>query len=178
MNDSSWKLRDESPIRPTRRGGLRRIAAALALAGMTITTACGGSPKPTAASAPAPRASAAAAPPEEPPTVALRRSEVQRVVREGLGAFLQHVEVEEALEGGKFKGFRVRALHGDGWRGVDLQPGDVVTRVNGFSIERPDTALEAFRSLDVASELRVDYERQGAPRALRYSIVDEPLGPR
>ena len=47
-------------------------------------------------------------------------------------------------------------------------------RVNGFSIERPDTALEAFRSLDVASELRVDYERQGAIRALRYSIVEEP----
>ena len=139
-------------------------------ASMAIAVGCGGASQ--RAEDPAPAASSAAAqasPPDAPPVKDLRRADVQRTLREGLGAFLQRVEVEEAMEGGKFKGFRIRALHGDGWKGVDLQPGDVVTRVNGFSVESPDTALEAFRSLDVASELRVDYEREGAPRALRYA---------
>jgi len=109
------------------------------------------------------------------PASALRRSEVRAVVNAGLGAFLQRVTLDDqpAFLGGKFHGFRIAALRGDTWRGVDLRPGDVITRVNGFPIEHPEEALEAFKSLEVASELRVDYERDGAPRVLRYTIVDD-----
>jgi type II secretory pathway component PulC len=56
---------------------------------------------------------------------------------------------------------------------VDLRAGDVVTHINGFPIEHPEEALEAFKSLDVASELRVEYEREGVPHELRYAIVDD-----
>ncbi len=93
--------------------------------------------------------------------------------------FLQHVVLsdEPVMVDGKFHGFRIKELRGDMWKGVDLRPGDVVTRVNGFAIERPEQAVEAFQSLSVASELRVAYERDGAPRELRYAIVD-PLPPR
>jgi type II secretory pathway component PulC len=110
------------------------------------------------------------------PTSSVPRAAVHRVVAAGLGSFLQHVVVDEhpVMVGGKFHGFRVAQLTGDPafWRGVDLKPGDVVTLVNGFPIERPEHALEAFRSLEVASELRVDYERDGQPRVLRYAITD------
>ena len=58
-------------------------------------------------------------------------------------------------------------------RVVDLKGGDVVTHINGFPIEHPEEALEAFKSLEVSSELRVDYEREGVPRDLRYAIVDD-----
>jgi type II secretory pathway component PulC len=74
---------------------------------------------------------------------------------------------------GKFHGFRIGALKGKDWQGVDLKAGDVVTRVNGFTVERPENAFEAFQSLEVASELRVDFERDGEPRSLRYAIVDD-----
>jgi S1-C subfamily serine protease len=109
------------------------------------------------------------------PTSTLRRGEVRAVVRSGLGAFLQKVEVEEqpVFRNGKFVGFRIAALKGDGWKGVDLKPGDVVTSVNGYPIEHPEDAMAAFKSLDVSSELRVDYERGGEPRTLRYGIIDE-----
>ncbi len=79
--------------------------------------------------------------------------------------------------GGKFHGFRIAALRGDAWAGVDLRPGDVVTRVNGFSIEHPEDAAEAFYSLRVASELRVEYEREGEPRELRFGIFDDGASP-
>jgi type II secretory pathway component PulC len=45
--------------------------------------------------------------------------------------------------------------------------------VNGRPIERPEQALAAFQSLAVAKELRVAYERNGAPRELVYPIDDE-----
>ena len=138
---------------------------------------CGSSPPPTAPMVPAaqamkePLAVAVAA---DAPTKVLRRSAVHEVVAKGLGYFLQRVAIDDqpVFVAGKFHGFRIAALNGDGWRGIDLRPGDVVTHVNGFTIERPEQAMEAFKSLDVASELRVDYERDGVPRELRFSIVD------
>ena len=105
----------------------------------------------------------------------LRRAEVHRIVANGLGAFLSRVSLDDhpaKTSDGKFVGFRITALQGDSWRGVDLKPGDVVTKVNGFPIERPEQALEVFQSLDIASELRVGVERDGVPRELRYSIID------
>jgi type II secretion system protein C len=97
-------------------------------------------------------------------------------VARGLGAFLQHVEFDDrpVFVGGLFHGFRIAALHdATFFRGVDLRPGDVVTGVNGFSIERPEQAQSVFESLQVASELRVTYERDGQPRAIVYAIIDD-----
>jgi type II secretory pathway component PulC len=139
---------------------------------------CGG-----ASVAPArPDPSAAAAPSAPAPVVAdtrerrLKRSVIHAVVAQGLGAFLQHVELDGApvRVAGKFRGFRIAALRdAQLWSGVDLQPGDVITRVNGFPIERPEQAQTAFESLEVAGELRVSYERDGEPRELVYPIVDD-----
>jgi len=131
------------------------------------------SPGPAAASAVAPAASAA--PPASPPGAhALARADVHAAVAKGLGAFLQRVDLDSqpVMAGGKFHGFRIAAFHdGAFWKGVDLRPGDVVTSVNGFPIERPEQAQAAFDSLDVASELRVAYERDGQPRELVYAIT-------
>jgi hypothetical protein len=167
------------------------LAAALAMA----LGSCGGSrpapatPSPTAASAPASSATSASgrsagdglvggrsAADAAPAATTLSRSAVRAAVARGLGAFLQHIEFDDrpVFIGGHFHGFRVVALHDDAFfRGVDLKPGDVVTGVNGFSIERPEQAESVFESLQVASELRVTYERDGHPRELVYAIVDD-----
>ena len=149
---------------------------------VTLLAACGGAAPPaqTPTAPPvkssAPASAAYAAPRLEVATNAIRRSTVRDALAAGPGAFLQHLTVEDTpvFSGGKFHGFRVAALRDPAWwAGVDLKPGDVVTAVNGFTIEHPEEALEAFRSLDVSSELRVAYERDGSPRELRYSIVDD-----
>ena len=55
---------------------------------------------------------------------------------------------------------------------VDLRPGDVITRVNGHTIEHPEDADAAMRSLEKAPSLKVDYERDGKLRTLEIPIVD------
>jgi hypothetical protein len=106
----------------------------------------------------------------------LRRSVVRDVVSQGLGMFLRRLDLDDRpvrLEG-KFHGFRIAALRDPQfWGGVDLKAGDVVTSVNGFPIERPEQAQTAFDSLQVASELRVAYDRDGQARELVYAIVDD-----
>jgi hypothetical protein len=128
--------------------------------------------------APAPAESAEAAPkkPLAPPG-SLWREDVNFTVDEGLGYFLQRVSVEPELIAGKFQGFRIVDLRpAEFWRGVDLRPGDVVTRVNGMPIERDIDAYEAFQSLRAASALRVSILRGGERRELVYAIVERDKG--
>ena len=127
---------------------------------------------PAAPTAPPVAAPLAVAAPDH--TVA--RSAVHAVVSEGLGMFLRRIDLDDqpVMVAGKFHGFRVAGLRDPQfWSGVDLKPGDVVTSVNGFPIERPDQAETAFESLEVASELRVAIEREGQQRELVYAIVDD-----
>lgn len=107
-----------------------------------------------------------------PPKGALWREDVIATVDRGLGYFLQYVEVEPSAPGGRFEGFRIVSLYPpDMWRRVELQPGDVVTRVNGMPIERDTQAYEAFQSLKSADALSVTYLRAGQQRQLVYRIV-------
>jgi general secretion pathway protein C len=110
------------------------------------------------------------------PAHAIPRSAIRAAVAQGLGVFLQHLELDDepVRVGGRFHGFRIAALNDPSfWRGIDLQPGDVVTSVNGFPIERPEEAQKAFEALAVASELRVAVERDGRRLELVMPIVDD-----
>jgi type II secretory pathway component PulC len=151
----------------------------LFLCGSIALAACGGSApmvEVPAAAPPTPKHASVVPSSDALPANALRRSAVREALAAGPGAFLQHVTIDDrpVFLGGKFHGFRVAGLRDASfWSGVDLRPGDVVTGVNGFPIEHPEEALEAFRSLDVSSELRVSFERDGAPRELRFAIIDD-----
>lgn len=112
-----------------------------------------------------------------PPPGSLWREDVNFTVDEGLGYFLQRVSVEPEIVDGKFQGFRIVDLEPpDFWAGVDLRPGDVVTRVNGMPIERDIDAYEAFQSLRAAPSLRVSLVRGGMKRELVYAIVARDKG--
>src|SRR5450432_1868769 len=143
------------------------LRTTFALTALLSLTACGSAtPAPQASTSTAKASTttttASTAPsPDAAPTMTLHRAEVHRVVASGLGAFLSRVSLDDhpaKTPDGKFVGFKITALQGESWRGVDLKPGDVVTKVNGFPIERPEQALEVFQSLDIASELRVEVQ--------------------
>ena len=105
----------------------------------------------------------------------LRRSAVKRTVDAGLGRWLQAIAIDPLLARGHFKGWIIRALPANDscYIGVDLRAGDVVTRINGRSIERPEQAMEVWTSLPASSELVVDFLRDGHARTLRLGIVDQ-----
>lgn len=118
-------------------------------------------------------AGAAQSTPASPGT--LQRADVERIVDAGFGRFLTHVDVEPSVSAGKFKGWSIVALQPpELWSGIDLQPGDVVTRVNGMPIERELEAYDAFQSVRAANKLEVSYLRQNQPRTLTYVIVGKP----
>jgi hypothetical protein len=131
----------------------------------------------TSADSPAPAlphvAEEAKATPSAPGT--LQRAEVERVVDGGFGRFLGHVEVEPRLSAGKFAGWSIVSLQPpELWNGIDLRPGDVVTRVNGMPIEREGEAYDAFQAVRSADKLEVTYLRQNQSRTLSYVIVGKP----
>ena len=100
----------------------------------------------------------------------MQRVDVERVVDGGLGRFLAHVVIEPRLSAGKFTGWSIVALHPpELWQGIDLQAGDIVTRVNGMPIEREMEAFDAFQAVRQAPQLEVTYLRQNQPRTLNQS---------
>lgn len=119
-------------------------------------------------------------PPPEPGAIPetapsqIRRADLTALHDQGFGRFLALLRVEAVLVNGRFVGFRFRS-----WRDpqhrfdeVPLQPGDVIVRVNGMPIERPEQAFTVWNGLLVSSELWVEYVREGSPGELRYPIVD------
>ncbi len=102
----------------------------------------------------------------------IARAELDAVLEQGLGRFLQRVTTEPDLEEGRFVGHRLTALRSELFDGVDLHAGDTVVRVNGMPVERPEQALAAWDALRVASELTVDFLRDGERHQLRFAIEE------
>ncbi|HMA92115.1 MAG TPA: hypothetical protein VKP30_05480, partial [Polyangiaceae bacterium] len=75
------------------------------------------------------------------------RDELTQAVALGLGHFLQHIEVRAVtrvndLGQHEFVGFQILSLRpAEEWLKFDFAPGDVVTRVEGVSIEHYDSVI-------------------------------------
>jgi type II secretory pathway component PulC len=140
-----------------------------------VLVACGESSPPprTGHDAPSEHGSSerAGATPAKPIT-ALKRAQVKETIAQGLGVFLQNVTLDDdaVMREGKFHGFKIKTINTE-W-GIDLRPGDVVTRVNGIVPEHPEEADAALRSLEKAAALKVEFEREGKTRTLELPIVD------
>ena len=161
----------------------RSVPVALVI---SFAFACGGT-SPPAETAPAAEPPAPAPEPEsataEPVARSdgdgrIRRTELEPILDAGLGRFLQGVETEPALESGRFVGFRVLSLYPNDERvsGAGIAPGDVIVRVNGQPIERPEQALRVWNGLRVASHLWIEYRRGDEERELRFEIVEDGQG--
>ena len=107
-------------------------------------------------------------------TGVISRHELVPVLDDGLGQYLRNVETEPAFHRGAFVGFRIVSLFpGElAYASIDLRPGDVVTRVNGQPIERPEQAVAVWEALRTASDLVVNYRRGDQEYALHFRIVD------
>ena len=103
----------------------------------------------------------------------LKRSEVRGAIGRGVGSFLRNIELDEwpAMTNGKFRGWRIKQVNPE-WI-VDVMPGDVILRVNGMPIEHPEEADAALRSLEKASSLKIEMERNGTPRTFELPIVED-----
>lgn len=149
----------------------RPISWLLAPALLVAAVGCGAAPPPPVDDGSA--AQATSPPPAKPPPApagSLSRQEVDAVLEQGPPWLLQRVEIEEVIDKGQFVG----------WRLVDLPPsfgslqrGDVVKRVNGNTIERPDELWKTWTAIAKASEIRIAFERDGKDQELAIPISGE-----
>jgi hypothetical protein len=143
----------------------------------TSTSLSSQEPTPDLDGGPAP--SPAASPPRTCEMFAkpgvLKRTALARLLDAGLARWLQGVEGDRALANHRFSGWLVKSLYpGDPcYQELDLRAGDVVQKVNGKSIEKPEQAFDVAESLRTAPALVVDYLRAGQARRLSIAIADD-----
>jgi hypothetical protein len=137
------------------------------------------------AAAPPPRVKPSSLP---PPAVApfrastlppgtISRSLIDTVLDAGIPTFLSHVDEQPALTADhRFVGWQILSFYpGDPqFAGAELQMGDVVTAVNGQSLERPEGLQAVWNALRTSDTLTVDLVRDGQPLHLHYLIADTP----
>ena len=129
---------------------------------------------PRGATEPSPTQASRKAQESEPPADAAYEGSIDRsglvsLIDQGLGRLLSLIQLEPTLAQGQFGGFRVESVHPD-WQHAGLRTGDVILRVNGQAIERPDQAVAVYESLRTASEVRLRLLRDGQPAELRFQI--------
>jgi len=101
----------------------------------------------------------------------ISRSDLDEVLVEGPGGVLGRALTEPVFKSGKFLGFRITAFPRGEPTAIDLRVGDVILKVNGSSVERPENYYDIFQELKVATELRFELRRDGVEQTLVYPIV-------
>lgn len=96
--------------------------------------------------------------------VGIRRAALARIQRAGPHWLLQRVKVRPKLRRGVFVGWRVISYAGPG----RLAVGDVVRRINGRSVERPEQFIEVWNGMTKQDRFEVELIRSGKKR--RYSF--------
>jgi type II secretory pathway component PulC len=145
---------------------MRSYAIAI-LAGLWLA-ACGGASTEAASTAPA---AAVDAKPPVPEETELHRAALDGLLARGPAYVLAMVQIDPAKSGGRFVGFTIVSFRTQLPAYLDLRPGDVVTRVNGLPIERPEQFFAVFEALKTAGEVKFDVLRDGERREIAVPIV-------
>lgn len=109
---------------------------------------------------------------EAPPGTVARRA-LDAVLLRRPPYVLGRVQMEEVLKQNKFIGWRLTSFPAD-WDKTGLQPGDVVTDVNGVALEKPEDLWTAWLVLAEASEIRIGFERDGKAASTSVKIHGAP----
>jgi type II secretion system protein C len=130
-------------------------------------------PVPSPASAAPAAAVPPGAPPEDPATPArtMQRAEVQRRLGDEIPRILAETAVTPVMEDGHVVGVQVaRLAEGSLLTDAGLRAGDVITQVNGTTIDGMATLIGLWPRLQGATELRAVVTRNGQPVSLVVSL--------
>jgi len=90
---------------------------------------------------------------------------------DNIGQAMSDARLLPSQKDGKVEGFRVSEVKPNGvFAMVGLRNGDVLLRLNDFSIDSPDKALQSFIALKGQNRLKLDLIRDGQPATYNYDI--------
>jgi len=81
------------------------------------------------------------------------------------------LQVEPVTENGQFKGYRLQPGRDQAFLSrFGLEPGDVVTSINGIALDNPARGLDALRDLSSADEITIELLRNGQAQKKVFSL--------
>lgn len=92
-----------------------------------------------------------------------------------LAQIASQARIVPAFEDGKSIGFKLFNIAPNSvYAKIGLQDGDIITRINGYELNSPDKALEAYQMRSTAKQLNIDYRRGGSSISSEISIQGRP----
>lgn len=76
-----------------------------------------------------------------------------------------------SFKNGKSNGFKLFSIKpGSIYQKIGLQNGDVIQKINGYTIDSPDKALEVYSKLKTARNVNIELQRRGRSMSKNYDI--------
>ncbi len=102
--------------------------------------------------------------------ITLNRANIESAL-ENVGDLMNQATIRPHIEDGRPAGIAITGIRPNAiFRKMRLRNGDVITGVNGRSIESVEDAITVFEDLTSSSEIKVDIKRRGRNQTLDYKI--------
>ena len=92
--------------------------------------------------------------------------EMRNMIKTNPQEIWKQVRVEPVLEDGRIKGYRLFHQDAQLMRAFGISKSDVITEVNGMSLDDPAALYELMGQFDTASDIRLTVERNGGTEVL------------
>jgi general secretion pathway protein C len=101
----------------------------------------------------------------------VQKSELDKTLS-NLNDVAMQARIVPAFKDGVATGFKLFSIRPDSiYSKIGVQNGDVIRRINGFEINSPDKALEAYAKLKDSTRVEIEIERNGSNITKSYDIV-------
>jgi general secretion pathway protein C len=100
----------------------------------------------------------------------IERSTVNNALA-NLNELAMQARIVPSFKNGQANGFKLFSIRPDSlYSKIGIENGDVIQRINGYDMNSPDKALEAYTKLRNAGALDLTIERNGQPMSFHYAI--------
>jgi general secretion pathway protein C len=100
----------------------------------------------------------------------IERSEIDKTLS-NLNKIAMQARIVPSFKNGESNGFKLFAIRpGSLYNKIGIQNGDIIHKINGFSMNSPDRALEVYQKLKTARSIDVEMTRRGKTKKMHYNI--------
>jgi len=105
-----------------------------------------------------------------PSKIKLRGDQIQKAM-ENLGQLMEQATLRPHIENGQSAGISITGIKPNAiFRKMRLRNGDIITGVNGDSIDSVEDAIKVVEQLSSGSDIQLQIKRRGREQSLDYSI--------
>ena len=105
-----------------------------------------------------------------PRKIKLRGDQIEKAM-ENLGQLMEQATLRPHIENGQAAGISITGIKPNAiFRKMRLRNGDIITGVNGASIDSVEDAVKVVEQLSSGSEIQLQIKRRGREQSLDYSI--------